>query len=93
MKVQNILIVSTTGMGDCLWATPGIRELKNAYPDAQIDLIVKKDWLDLFKNNPHIEKISSWNVKRKLLVEKTKKKWGKFNQFLLKDSMCRKIIL
>ena len=56
MTVQNILIVSTTGMGDCLWATPGIRELKNAYPDSQIDLIVKKDWLDLFKNNPHIEK-------------------------------------
>ena len=56
MTVQNILIVSTTGMGDCLWATPGIRELKNTYPDAQIDLVVKKDWLDLFKNNPHLEK-------------------------------------
>jgi len=57
MAVQNILIVSTTGIGDCLWGTPGIRELKNAYPDAQIDLIVKKDWLDLFKNSPHLEKI------------------------------------
>ena len=56
MAVQNILIVSTTGIGDCLWGTPGIRELKNAYPDAQIDLIAKKDWLDLFKNNPHLEK-------------------------------------
>jgi len=57
MVVQNILIVSTTGIGDCLWGTPGIRELKNAYPNAQIDLIIKKDWLDLFKNNPHLEKI------------------------------------
>ena len=56
MTVQNILLVSTTGMGDCLWGTPGIRELKNTYPDAQIDLIVKKDWMDLFKNNPHLEK-------------------------------------
>ena len=56
MTVQNILLVSTTGMGDCLWGTPGIRELKNTYPDAQIDLIVKKDWIDLFKNNPHLEK-------------------------------------
>ena len=55
--MQNILIVSTTGMGDCLWGTPGIRELKNKYPDAKIDLIVKKDWMDLFKNNPHLEKI------------------------------------
>jgi|GEM_PF-3922808 len=44
MTIQNILIVSTTGMGDCLWGTPGIRELKNTYPDAKIDLIVKKDW-------------------------------------------------
>tara|TARA_B100001123_G_scaffold309802_1_gene346315 strand:- start:362 stop:1354 length:993 start_codon:yes stop_codon:yes gene_type:complete len=56
MTVQNILLVSTTGMGDCLWGTPGIRELKNTYPDAQIDLIVKKEWIDLFKNNPHLEK-------------------------------------
>jgi len=56
MTVQNILLVSTTGMGDCLWGTPGIRDLKNTYPDAQIDLIVKKDWIDLFKNNPHLEK-------------------------------------
>ena len=60
MTIQNILIVSTMGMGDCLWGTPGVRELKNTYPDAKIDLIVKKDWIDLFKNNPHLEKIYSY---------------------------------
>ena len=57
MTVQNILVVSTTGMGDCLWGTPGIRELKKAFPDTEIDLIVKKDWLDLFKHNPHLQNI------------------------------------
>lgn len=57
MTVQNILVVNTTGMGDCLWGTPGIRELKNAYPDAKIDLIVNKDWLDLFKHCPHLNNI------------------------------------
>ena len=51
---QKFLIVNTTGMGDCLWGTPGIRELKKAFPNAQIDLIVKKEWLPLFKNNPHL---------------------------------------
>ncbi len=57
MTVQNILVVSTTGMGDCIWGTPGIRELKNAYPEAKIDLIVKKNWLDLFKHCPHLKNI------------------------------------
>ena len=57
MTVQNILVVSTTGMGDCLWGTPGIRELKKAFPDTEIDLIVKKDWLDLFKHNPHLQNV------------------------------------
>ena len=55
--VQKFLIVNTTGMGDCLWGTPGIRELKKAFPNAQIDLIVKKEWLPLFKYNPHLTNI------------------------------------
>ena len=57
MTVQNILVVSTTGMGDCMWGTPGIRELKKAFPDVSIDLIVKKDWLDLFRHNPHLQNV------------------------------------
>jgi ADP-heptose:LPS heptosyltransferase len=59
MTVQNILVVSTTGVGDCLWGTPGIRKFRKAFPDTEIDLIVKKDWLDLFKHNPHLQKCLS----------------------------------
>ena len=55
--VQKFLIVNTTGMGDCLWGTPGIRELKKAFPSSQIDLIVKKEWLPLFKGNPYLTNI------------------------------------
>ena len=55
--VQKFLIVNTTGMGDCLWGTPGIRELKKAFPSSQIDLIVKKEWLPLFKGNPNLTNI------------------------------------
>jgi len=57
MAVQNILVISTTGMGDCLWGTPGIRELKKTYPDSKIDLIVKKEWFDLFAHNPHLQNV------------------------------------
>ena len=57
MAVQKFLVVSTTGMGDCLWGTPGIRELKKAFPDARIDLIVNNAWTDLFKDNPHLQNI------------------------------------
>ena len=60
MTVKTILVVSTTGMGDSLWGTPGIRELKNSYPDSKIDLIVNKYWVDLFKHCPHLNNIFSY---------------------------------
>ncbi|MEK9629764.1 MAG: glycosyltransferase family 9 protein [Nitrospinota bacterium] len=57
MNSKKFLVVSTTGMGDCLWGTPGIRELKKAHPEAEIDLIVNKNWMDLFKHCPHLNHI------------------------------------
>ena len=43
-----VLLVSTTGMGDCLWGTPGIRALKKTFPEIEIDLVVNKSWKSLF---------------------------------------------
>ena len=36
--MQNALIVSSTGMGDCLWGTPG--------PGLEEDIPRSEDWLD-----------------------------------------------
>ena len=55
--MKKVLIVSSTGMGDSLWGTPGIRALKKSFPKIKIDLIIRKVWQPLFANNPHLNKI------------------------------------
>ena len=44
-------------MGDCLWATPGIRALKKSFSDAAIDLLIRPQWESLYFGSPYIRKI------------------------------------
>ncbi|PCI75119.1 hypothetical protein COB21_06040 [Candidatus Aerophobetes bacterium] len=39
-KTPSFLIVSTTGIGDTLWATPSLKALRNHFPKAPITLLV-----------------------------------------------------
>ena len=52
---KHFLIVSTTGLGDTLWGTPAIRELKTSYPQAKISLLTSSLGKEVLKNNPHID--------------------------------------
>lgn len=58
-------------MGDCLWATPGIRSLKKSFPNAAIDLLVRPQWQSLYLRNPHIRKLilyqPQWYIQLTLL--------------------------
>ena len=58
---ERVLIVSTTGMGDCLWGTPGIRALKKTFPEIEIDLVVSRSWRSLFDFNPHLNRIFEYS--------------------------------
>jgi ADP-heptose:LPS heptosyltransferase len=55
--MKRLLVVSTTGMGDSLWATPGLRALKKSFPETAIDFLVDQRWRPLFDSNPHIDRI------------------------------------
>jgi ADP-heptose:LPS heptosyltransferase len=61
--MKKVLIVSTSGMGDCLWGTPGIRALKKTFPEVEIDLIINLNWKPLFECNPHLNKIFEYREK------------------------------
>jgi len=58
--MEHILVVSTTGLGDCLWGTPALRALKKSFPEAQLDFLVNAKWQSLFDNNPHIDRLIGW---------------------------------
>ena len=61
LNMKKILIVSTTGMGDCLWGTPGIRALKKTFPKLEIDLLVTSSWKSLFEGNPYLNEILEYH--------------------------------
>lgn len=52
-----ILIVRLRSLGDCVLATPAIRLLKAARPDAQIAVVVEPGWRAVYEGNPDIAAI------------------------------------
>ncbi len=56
-EVRNILVVSSTAIGDTLMSTPAIRAIRERYPNAKIIAHFNVKNMELFENNPHIDGI------------------------------------
>jgi hypothetical protein len=74
------LVVTTTALGDTIWATPAIRLLKQKHPEASIVVLTSIQGMQVLANNPHIEQILV--LKRPLYVSLMKAYKG------LKTSFC-----
>ncbi len=60
---MKILVISLAGIGDTLFATPLIHELRASFPDARIDALVL--WAgsrDVLEGNPHLNKVHQKNL-------------------------------
>lgn len=53
----NILILRLSSIGDILLCTALIRQIRTAYPQAKIDFIIKKEFSDLLRYNPHLNNL------------------------------------
>ena len=51
---EKILIIRLSSIGDIILATPLIRILRNRFPDAEIDVLIKSRFQELLYTNPHI---------------------------------------
>jgi len=56
---KRILIIRLSSIGDIILATPVPRILKNKFPAAELDFIVKKQFAPLLQDNPYIDHILS----------------------------------
>lgn len=56
-REKRFLIVSTTGLGDTLWATPAIRALRQSFPRAYIGILTTPLGKNLLQHNPHLDEI------------------------------------
>ena len=61
MMVNNILIIRLDSIGDMMWTTPFIRELRRNFPDANIDMIVRPVASTVLKNCPYIDNIYEYD--------------------------------
>lgn len=62
-RVQRILIIQTAFIGDVILATPVISELKRLFPQAEIDVLVKKGNVSLLENDPCINRLFQFDKK------------------------------
>jgi ADP-heptose:LPS heptosyltransferase len=61
--VKKILVISLAGIGDSLIATPLIRELRENFPDAVIDVLVKEAGArDFLERNPNVNRVFYKNL-------------------------------
>lgn len=60
-----ILVVNTTGLGDTIFCTAPIADLRESFPHAEIDVLVDRRRLELVENNPRINHICSYPGKFK----------------------------
>ncbi len=54
---KNILIIRLSSLGDILLTTPLLRTLKSKFQNIKIDFVVKKQYQDVLKLNPHISNL------------------------------------
>lgn len=75
--MNKILVISMTGIGDTLIATPVFHELRLAYPKAKIDAVVY--WpgsRELLENNPYVDRVYQQDLLKAGPLGSMKFLWG-----------------
>lgn len=62
---MKILLIQTAFIGDVILATPLVEKLHRFYPDARVDVMLRKGNEGLFAGNPHVGKLWIWNKREK----------------------------
>lgn len=73
-EIHKILIIRLSSIGDILLTTPLIRALRQKYPQAAIDFIVKEQYVDLLKTNPRVSNVITFDHKAGIKELRTLKK-------------------
>ena len=84
--MRKFLVIQTAYLGDVILATPIFSELRRIYPEAQIDVVVRKGNEQLISNDPNIHTIYCWdktkNKYRSLLQLRKKIRAQQYNEVI-----------
>ncbi|MBC3228269.1 glycosyltransferase family 9 protein [Serratia fonticola] len=67
LQFENIVIYSTTALGDFMFNTPVLRAMRERYPAAHITLVVHEKNRELVENGRYYDRVVYWNSKIKTL--------------------------
>ncbi|MCC7519236.1 MAG: glycosyltransferase family 9 protein [Verrucomicrobiae bacterium] len=65
---MNILLVSTTALGDTVMATPFLRAVRKRHPEARITMFAHVRRMEIFSGNPHADRLLPYFGKGKGLL-------------------------
>ena len=60
--IRSVLLIQLGDIGDVVWATPTFRAVKEAYPQANVSILLRESFGSLLEADPHINRI--FEVKR-----------------------------
>lgn len=63
MKVQKILLIQTSFIGDVILLSTVIENIKSFVENTEIDVFINQNSESLYKNHPHLRKTWVWNKK------------------------------
>ena len=67
--MKKILIIRLSSIGDVILTTPLIRAVKNKYPNAQIDFVIKDIFADVVRTNLYLNNLYVYSKKENNLKE------------------------
>jgi heptosyltransferase I len=79
--MKKFLIVKTSSLGDIIQSFPAVSYLRNKVPDAQIDWVVEKPFVELIESYPGINAVLSIDSKRWRKGLMTSEYWPELFQF------------
>ncbi|MCK4533733.1 glycosyltransferase family 9 protein [bacterium] len=66
---KKVLVIRLSSLGDVVLSTVVFRNIKEKYPDSYVCVLVKEEFVDVFKVNPYLDKIISFSKKDSLLAK------------------------
>jgi heptosyltransferase-2 len=82
-RTKRIVVVRLDGMGDLVMTTPLFRELKLAYRDCRITVVVQERNRELLETNPYVDRVlSPGAVGPSRLLRGTRTNWSILNFYL-----------
>lgn len=60
-ELERILIARLSSIGDVVLTTPVIRAVRRRFPEARIDFVIKREFAELVRTNPHLTTVYEYD--------------------------------